>query len=86
MPALIDRTGQRYGRLVVIAREGSDGHGSAVWRCRCDCGRVIAVAGGNLQRLRSRSCGCYRAEASRARGRALARPSWWRRVLTWRPT
>ena len=34
----IDLLGQRFGRLTVIERAGSDKHYHAHWRCQCDCG------------------------------------------------
>ena len=59
MGNLIDLTGQRFGRLTVIERTGSDCIGQAMWRCRCDCGNMTVVAGGNLRTGNTRSCGCY---------------------------
>lgn len=62
MPKLIDLTGQRFGRLVVIERCGSDKRKHAMWRCRCDCGREAVVQGSCLI-SRTRSCGCLQKEA-----------------------
>ena len=59
MGKLIDLTGQRFGRLTVIERAGKDYIGQAMWRCRCDCGNVTVVAGGNLRTGNTKSCGCY---------------------------
>lgn len=71
LPA-IDLRGQRFGRLIVIERTGSDAHGNARWRCRCECG---THKGYSTQALRckrgARSCGCLSRELSRAR--AIAR-------------
>lgn len=56
-----DLIGQRFGRLLVLARAGSAPRsGSAVWLCRCDCDREVLVVGSELRRQRSprRSCGC----------------------------
>lgn len=42
MPAQKDLTGQRFGRLTVIRKEGRVTYGGrlqAAWRVRCDCGR-----------------------------------------------
>lgn len=38
MSRLIDLTGQRFGRLTVIERAGSDIRKQALWMCVCDCG------------------------------------------------
>lgn len=40
MPAFIDLTARRFGRLTVLARwEQNDALGRPKWRCRCECGR-----------------------------------------------
>jgi hypothetical protein len=62
MAAVIDLTGQRFGRLLVQAREGRDAVGRALWRGHCDCGQVRRVLGANLRSGRTRSCGCFRRE------------------------
>ena len=59
MGKLIDLTGQRFGRLTVIERAGNDCIGQVTWRCRCDCGNITVVAGGNLRTGNTQSCGCY---------------------------
>lgn len=55
---LIDLVGRRFGRLVVIAREGSDRYHNPLWLCSCDCGAMRVVAGGNLRVGHTISCGC----------------------------
>ena len=56
---LVDRIGERYGRLLVTGRVPSNNAGKAVWRCVCDCGREVLIAGTVLGSPRgSRSCGC----------------------------
>lgn len=53
--------GQRYGRLTVIERVGSqDGH--SLWRFRCDCGTEITITANRARRRNNRSCGCLRRE------------------------
>lgn len=70
-PAL-DLTGNRYGRLVAIRRDGSCPKTSnARWLCRCDCGVEKTYRGDHLRRGTSRSCGCLNAELSRQRGDAI---------------
>lgn len=53
MPALIDLTGERFGRLCVIKYVQK-----SFWRCRCDCGKITTVDGSALRLGRTRSCGC----------------------------
>ena len=55
MSALIDLTGRRFGRLLVLRREGTyyydDGFVAVpLWRCRCDCGRETVVQGSCLRK------------------------------------
>lgn len=54
---VIDETGNRYGKLIVLERE--DSHtGKARWICQCDCGNKTVVNGYELRRGDVRSCGC----------------------------
>ena len=56
MAKLIDLTGQRFGRLTVIEKTNSKpGNTNAVWLCRCDCGREVAVRGISLRKGESKS-------------------------------
>ena len=65
MAELIDLTGQRFGRLVVI-REGERTPQRRIkWLCQCDCGSQVVVDGVSLRRGVSQSCGCLRAELAK---------------------
>lgn len=55
-----DITGQRFGRLTALYRDGYSNSWQPMWVCRCDCGNVVRVDKGNLMRGRTRSCGCLR--------------------------
>lgn len=61
--------GQRFGRLTVIKRVGSNQHGKAIWLCRCDCGKEKEVVSTHLTRSKDpiKSCGCYRKENTKKR-------------------
>ena len=61
---LIDLTGKRFGRLVVLNREANKGI-QPMWRCICDCGNETIVEGANLRDGTTRSCGCYMRDRSR---------------------
>lgn len=51
--------GMKFGLLTAIARDGSNKHRKATWKCRCDCGSLIEnVVAGNLVSGGSSSCGC----------------------------
>lgn len=54
MPALIDITGKRFGRLTVMRR-----YDSKRWECLCDCGNITISDGYQLRRGITKSCGCY---------------------------
>lgn len=60
MPNLIDQTGRRYGRLLVLKRAGSRGKKPA-WECLCDCGNTAVIASDSF-RQGTRSCGCLERE------------------------
>ena len=65
---VIDLTGQRFGRLLVLRRDTYTDQ-QAYWVCQCDCGTITSVIGGSLRRGLTRSCGCLRAERSAENGR-----------------
>lgn len=75
MSRVIDVTGQRFGRLLVIRRvmpgevPGKFPNSAAYWLCRCDCGGEAIVAGSALRGGQTKSCGCYRREAVAERRR-----------------
>lgn len=58
-----DLTGQRFGRLTVLARDRSKKTGQARWLCRCDCGTLTTVGSESLRGGRTKSCGCWRRES-----------------------
>lgn len=76
MAALVDLTGKRFGRLLVVERAptpaAASGRG-ARWLCRCECGGSTIVASHNLRAGRQVSCGCYQREVAAERATALAR-------------
>lgn len=59
--AFQDRTGQRYGRLLIAGYVGIKNH-SRIWSCQCDCGEFVHVAWKYLQSGQTRSCGCLQRE------------------------
>lgn len=50
--------GQRFGKLVVVERTGSNKRGDARWLCKCDCGKTKTVTRGHLVQGSTASCGC----------------------------
>lgn len=60
--AIVDLTGQRFGRLVVMHMTQKRYGGSVVWHCVCDCGREVDAPARFLRNGRTKSCGCLRAK------------------------
>ena len=61
MSRVIDVTGNRYGRLLVISFVSSSKSGSK-WLCLCDCGTKKVVSGAHMKNGSIKSCGCLRKE------------------------
>ena len=64
----LDLRGQTFGKLTVLRENGRDKHNKVLWLCRCECGNVVTVRGYNLRKGNTKSCGCYRREASTTHG------------------
>ena len=66
MKTLMDLTGQRYGRLLVLSEAERIGT-KRYWLCKCDCGKTTTVQHGNIRDGQVTSCGCLRSELSSSR-------------------
>jgi len=64
MPPLIDLTGKRFGRLLVLKR-GMNAGEVVRWICLCDCGNRALVRAESLPNGHTQSCGCWQPEATR---------------------
>ncbi|MCP9613657.1 alcohol dehydrogenase [Levilactobacillus brevis] len=64
---LLDLTGQQFGRLTVIRRDGTAKNGNATWLCKCNCGNLVTVDSYRLRHGITVSCGCYRRDISKER-------------------
>lgn len=53
--------GQRFGRLVVIAKDEAKSTLKSYWVCKCDCGAEKSIRGISLVKA-TRSCGCLSKE------------------------
>lgn len=66
MPRTLDLTGQRFGRLVVLAEGMRKPHGKnsnkskRTWICVCQCGGFTQTTGESLRCGDTKSCGCAR--------------------------
>jgi len=59
MPKFIDRTGQKFGRLLVLECAGRNNLKKVMWKCLCDCGGTTVVVAGSIVTGTTVSCGCY---------------------------
>lgn len=66
---LIDLTGKRFGRLVIIGKEKKPKR--TMWICKCDCGKETSVQNGNLANGHTSSCGCLRVEIASTGKKAI---------------
>lgn len=61
MPKLLDLTGQRFDKLVVLEQAPSRKR-HVIWKCQCDCGNICEVSSEFLRNTkqgnRIRDCGC----------------------------
>lgn len=55
---LIDLSGNRYGKLVVIEQTDRTPSGRSRWLCQCDCGGTAKIHGQRLTSGLADSCGC----------------------------
>ena len=71
MNTLIDLTGERFGKLLVVEKAKSykspSGKYVTMWKCKCECGNETIVATQKLRKGHTTSCGCAKRE-NRGRG------------------
>lgn len=60
-----DRTGMRYGNLIVLSYAGQTHGKKSQWLCKCDCGKEKISTGASLHQGGSTSCGCFGKERRR---------------------
>jgi hypothetical protein len=59
MVSVTSLIGKRFGHLLVVER-GENRNNRPAWVCRCDCGKLKLVQGGNLKSGVTQSCGCMK--------------------------
>ncbi|KSV57724.1 AP2 domain-containing protein [Acetivibrio ethanolgignens] len=65
MGQLKDLSGKKFGRLEVlkfVKYKPTTSGNRAIWKCKCECGAIKNVLGGDLTSGRTKSCGCLREE------------------------
>lgn len=68
MAKIIDLTGQRFGKLVVIKRVPNKNK-RTMWLCKCDCGNEVEVRSDQLRGGITNSCGCLHMEQIKSIGK-----------------
>jgi hypothetical protein len=63
-----DLTGQTFGRLTALEATPERRNGNVGWACRCECGKVVVVASGNLRSGNTKSCGCLQGDTIATHG------------------
>lgn len=58
MAKLVDLSGHKYNKLLVVERRGADNLGHTLWLCKCDCGNYKICRGDKVKTGRIKSCGC----------------------------
>lgn len=66
MPARIDLTGQRFGRLICQKIVGRTEYKKVIWECLCDCGKTCTANANHLRTGARVSCGCVNDERRKA--------------------
>ena len=62
MGQIIDLSGLRYGKLVVMSIAGKDKYRNTMFLCKCDCGNYKIINGCSLRKGLTKSCGCIQKE------------------------
>ena len=60
-PNIKNLVGERYGKLTVLEKAAEQKKGRSVWKCKCDCGKLVLATTSELESGKKRSCGCQSA-------------------------
>lgn len=74
MPQPIDVTGERYGRLTALRRDGSIRR-RAAWLFACDCGGEVRAQLASVRGRQKQSCGCRYRDSRRSSAATHGRSS-----------
>lgn len=65
MPAKVDITNQKFGRLTAIRPTTERKGGCVVWECLCECGNTAFVTAKSMRNGNTLSCGCLHKDTIR---------------------
>ena len=61
------KAGERFGHLVALEPTEKRSARSTVWKCQCDCGKIMEARSSLLKSGHVKSCGCLKAEIDKTR-------------------
>lgn len=64
--------GYQFNGCEVLKRSGTNSDNRAKWLCKCRCGNKFETTGKCIRNGDSQSCGCYRKEVTKKRGKKNA--------------
>lgn len=73
---LVDLTGKRFNKLLVLRRGTKTPAGVIRWVCLCDCGRTKEISGQNLRTGLAYACGCKMAQVTHGKSRTPEFMAW----------
>lgn len=80
---VVDLTGNRYGKLLVLRRDSRKDGGNWYWICECDCGNRKSIRGTSLMKENgTRSCGCDQRKVASETGRRTVAENARRQIAT----
>lgn len=50
--------GQKFNKLTVLERAGTDRNRNSLWKCKCECGNIVITTAKSLKSNHKLSCGC----------------------------
>lgn len=65
--------GQKFGKLTVLERVGTNRYHQVIYQCLCDCGSQTIVAANNLRKGITNSCGCIKSKGEMLIGQYLTK-------------
>lgn len=66
---MIDITGVKIGRLLVLNKDETKPAGRVFWICRCECGTEKSIESYSLRHGKTTSCGCFNKEVTTKRNK-----------------
>jgi hypothetical protein len=78
----IDLTGQKIGKLLILEQDIKESNNRPYYKCKCECGKTIIVAGYNLTSQSTKSCGCSRIKNCFFTGYKEIYGSYWKNLQT----